>query len=224
MRPYAIVGELLLSDGTTYTRLATDEAPDMEEALRRAATVVGRWRGEQLADHPHATVRAVIEVQVGADDAAPGRASDGTQDEEESEQSEEEPPRFPHEQGSALLFGRVALGGIIIESGAHRHALSAMMFIIRVLINRRRCDRKPAPWAHGRYCRDIGKTDPGIAAADGIIAGEVRGAGGAGPDVLRGDRAGRAQPVGEAARENRHRAGSADRRIIHRVRARARAR
>jgi len=86
MRPYAIVGELLLSDGTTYTRLATDEAPDIEEALRRAATVVRRWRGERIADHPHATVRAVIEVQVGEDDAAPGGSSDGTQDEEESEQ------------------------------------------------------------------------------------------------------------------------------------------
>jgi len=92
MRPYAMVGELLLSDGTTYTRLATDEAPDMEEALRRAATVVGRWRGERIADHPHATVRAVIEVQVSEDDAAPGRSSGGTQDEEESEQCQEEPP------------------------------------------------------------------------------------------------------------------------------------
>ncbi len=92
MRPYAMVGELLLSDGTTYTRLATYEAPDMEEALRRAATVVGRWRGERIASHPDATVRDVIEVQVGENDVAPGRASDGTQDEEESEQCQEEPP------------------------------------------------------------------------------------------------------------------------------------
>ncbi len=153
MRPYAMVGELLLSDGTTYTRLSTYEALDMEEALRRAATVVGRWRGEWIADHPHATVRAVIEVQVGEHHAAPGRSSDGTQDKEESEQCQEEPPRFPHEQGGALRIGRITFGGIIIESGAHRHALSAMMLINRVLINRRRCDRKPAPWRHGRYCR-----------------------------------------------------------------------
>jgi len=85
MRRYAIVGELLLSDGTTYTRLATDEAPDREAALRRAVGLVGRWREERIVGHPDATVRDVIEVQVGADDAAPGRASDGTQDEEESE-------------------------------------------------------------------------------------------------------------------------------------------
>ena len=32
MRPYTLVGELLLSDGTTYTRLATYEAVDMEMA------------------------------------------------------------------------------------------------------------------------------------------------------------------------------------------------
>ncbi len=81
MRSYAMVGELLLSDGTTYTRLATDEAPDIEEALRQAATVVGRWRREQIAGHPDATVRAVIEVQVGEHHAAPGRSSDGAQDE-----------------------------------------------------------------------------------------------------------------------------------------------
>jgi len=81
MRSYAMVGELLLSDGTTYTRLATDEAPDIEEALRQAATVVGRWRGERIADHPDATVRAVIEVQVGEDHTVSGRSSDGTQDE-----------------------------------------------------------------------------------------------------------------------------------------------
>jgi len=97
MRRYAIVGELLLSDGTTYTRLATDEAPDMEAALRRAAGLVRRWREERIVGHPDATVRDVIEVQVGADHTAPGRASDGTQDEEECEQCEEEPPRLPHE-------------------------------------------------------------------------------------------------------------------------------
>jgi hypothetical protein len=71
MRSYAIVGELLLSDGTTYTRLATDAAADMEAALRRAAEIVGRWRGERIASHPGATVRDVIEVQVGADVAVP---------------------------------------------------------------------------------------------------------------------------------------------------------
>jgi len=115
MRPYAIVGELLLSNGTTYTRLATDDAPDMEAALHQAAAIVRRWRRERIAGHLHATVRDVIEVQVSEDHAAPGRASDGTQDEEESEQCQEEPPRFPHEQGSALRIGRVALGGTIIE-------------------------------------------------------------------------------------------------------------
>ncbi len=71
MRRYAIVGELLLSDGTTYTRLATDDAPDIEEALRRAAGIVGRWREERIVGHPDATVRDVIEVQVGADHTAP---------------------------------------------------------------------------------------------------------------------------------------------------------
>ncbi len=71
MRPYALVGELLLSDGTTYTRLATYEAVDMEMALRRAVTIVGRWRGERIASHPDATVWDVIEVQVGEDPATP---------------------------------------------------------------------------------------------------------------------------------------------------------
>ncbi len=203
MRPYAMVGELLLSDGTTYTRLATYEVADMEAALRRAAEIVGRWRGERIASHPGATVWDVIEVQVGADDAAPGRASDGTQDEEEGEQCQEEPPRFPHEQGGALRIGRIMFGRRVVASGVHCHSLSTMMFIIRVLINRRRCDRKPAPWAHGRYRRYLGETDPGIAAADGVVAGAVRGAGGTGSDILRGDRAGGAQPVGEAAREDR---------------------
>jgi len=71
MRPYAIVGELLLSDGTTYTRLATYEAADMETALRQAAEIVGRWRGERIVDRPEATVRDVIEVQVGEDAGSP---------------------------------------------------------------------------------------------------------------------------------------------------------
>ncbi len=81
MRSYALVGELLLSDGMTYTRLATYEAADMEAALRRAATIVGRWRRERIVGHPDATVRDVIEVQVGADHAASGRSLDGAQDE-----------------------------------------------------------------------------------------------------------------------------------------------
>ncbi len=71
MRRYAIVGELLLSDGTTYTRLATDEAVDMEAALRQAATIIEQWRSERIVGHPDATVRDVIEVQVGKDPAAP---------------------------------------------------------------------------------------------------------------------------------------------------------
>ncbi|MDQ2785487.1 MAG: hypothetical protein M3Y58_10870 [Chloroflexota bacterium] len=71
MRSYAMVGELLLSDGTTYTRLATYQAADMEVALQRAVAVVRQWRAERIADRPHATVRAVIEVQVGEDPAAP---------------------------------------------------------------------------------------------------------------------------------------------------------
>ncbi len=217
MRPYAIVGELLLSDGTTYTRLATYQAPDMEEALRRAATVVGRWREERIVGHPDATVRAVIAVQVGEDHAASGRASDGTQDEEEREQCQEEPPRFPHEQGGALRIGRIMFGGRVVASGVHCHALSVVMLIIRVLINRRRCDRKPAPWAHGKYCRYLGETDPGIAATDGAVAGAVRGAGGAGPDVLRGDRAGGAEPVGQATGQDRCSAGCIDRGVIHRA-------
>ncbi len=71
MRSYALVGELLLSDGMTYTRLATYEAVDMEMALHRAAEIVGRWRGERIAYRPDATVRDVIEVQVGEDPTAP---------------------------------------------------------------------------------------------------------------------------------------------------------
>jgi len=71
MRSYALVGELLLADGTTYTRLAIYEAADMEAALRRAAEIVARWRGERIAAHPDATIRDIIEVQVGADAGPP---------------------------------------------------------------------------------------------------------------------------------------------------------
>lgn len=71
MGAYTMVGELLLSDGTMYTKLATYDAPDIEEALRRAAAVVRRWRGERIADHPTATVWEIIEVQVGEDHATP---------------------------------------------------------------------------------------------------------------------------------------------------------
>ncbi len=71
MRSSAMVGELLLSDGTTYTRLATYQAADMEVALRRAVGIVRQWRGERIADRPDATVRDIIEVQVGEDPAAP---------------------------------------------------------------------------------------------------------------------------------------------------------
>ncbi len=71
MRSYALVGELLLADGTTYTRLATYAAPDMEAALRRAAEIVARWRGERIPARPHAMVRDIIEVQVGADAGSP---------------------------------------------------------------------------------------------------------------------------------------------------------
>ena len=63
MRSYAAAGELLLADGTTYTRLATYEAVDMEAALRRAAAIVVRWRGERIAARPYATVSDIIEVQ-----------------------------------------------------------------------------------------------------------------------------------------------------------------
>jgi hypothetical protein len=111
MRPYTLVGELLLTDGTTYTRLATYDAPDMETALRRAAAVVRRWRGERIVGHPGAAVRDIIEVQVGEAPAAPSRRSDGPQDQQESEQRQEEPPRFPHQQGGALLISRVAFRG-----------------------------------------------------------------------------------------------------------------
>jgi hypothetical protein len=73
MRSYALVGELLLADGTTYTRLATYDAPDMEAALRRAAAIVTRWRGERIAAYPNATVRDVIEVQISEDHATQSR-------------------------------------------------------------------------------------------------------------------------------------------------------
>ncbi len=55
MRFYAAAGELLLADGTTYTRLATYDAPDMETALREAAAIVTQWRGERIPARPHAT-------------------------------------------------------------------------------------------------------------------------------------------------------------------------
>jgi len=71
MRSSAMVGELLLSDGTTYTRLATYQAADMEVALQRGVAVVRQWRAERIAGHPDATVRDVIEVQVGEVHAAP---------------------------------------------------------------------------------------------------------------------------------------------------------
>jgi len=40
-------------------------------ALRRAVGIVRQWRGERIADRPDATVRDIIEVQVGEDPAAP---------------------------------------------------------------------------------------------------------------------------------------------------------
>jgi hypothetical protein len=43
----------------------------MEAALRRAAEVVERWRGERIAARPHVTVRDVIEVPVSADAGLP---------------------------------------------------------------------------------------------------------------------------------------------------------
>ncbi|MDQ6905198.1 MAG: hypothetical protein M3176_00070 [Chloroflexota bacterium] len=73
MRSYAAAGELLFTDGTTYTRLALYEAPDMEAALRRAAAIIARWRGEQIAARPHATVRDIIEVQISEDHATLSR-------------------------------------------------------------------------------------------------------------------------------------------------------
>ncbi len=71
MRSSTPAGELLLADGTTYTNLACYEAPDMEAALRRAAAIVARWRGEQIAARPHATVRDIIEVQISEDAGSP---------------------------------------------------------------------------------------------------------------------------------------------------------
>lgn len=73
MRSYAAAGELLLADGTTYIRLATYDAPDMEAALRRAAAILARWRVEQIAARPHATVRDIIEVQISEDHTASSR-------------------------------------------------------------------------------------------------------------------------------------------------------
>jgi hypothetical protein len=145
MRSYAAAGELLLADGTTYTRLATYDAPDMEAALRRAAETVERWRVEQIAARPHATVRDIIEVQISDDPTASSRQSGGTQDQQEGEQRQEEPPRFPHEQGGALLVGMIARGGKVVRSSVHAHSPFDTMLIIRVLINRRRCGVKSPP-------------------------------------------------------------------------------
>ena len=102
MRPYALVGELLLTDDTTYIRLATYEAADMEAALRRAVAVVRRWRRERIVDHPGATVRDVIEVQVGEDHAALSRRSGASQEEQEGEEREKEPPRLADKRGETL--------------------------------------------------------------------------------------------------------------------------
>lgn len=71
MRRYALVGELLLADGTIYTRLTTYDAPDMETALQRAAALVRQWRAERIPTRPAATVRDIIEVQVSADAGSP---------------------------------------------------------------------------------------------------------------------------------------------------------
>ena len=73
VRSYAAAGEVLFTDGTTYTRLATYEAADMEAALRQAAEIVARWRGEQIAARPHAMVRDIIEVQISEDHATLSR-------------------------------------------------------------------------------------------------------------------------------------------------------
>ncbi len=69
-RPFVVVGELLLSDGTRYTHFAVYEAVDMESALRRAAVVVRQWRGERVEGHPNAAVRDITEVQINVDQAA----------------------------------------------------------------------------------------------------------------------------------------------------------
>lgn len=122
MRSYALVGELLFADGTTYTRLARYEAPDMEVALRRAAAIVARWRGERIAAYSHATVRDIIEMQISEDHTVSSR-SDSSQDQQEGEQREEEPPRFPHEQGGALLVGMIARGEKVVRSSVHAHSL-----------------------------------------------------------------------------------------------------
>jgi len=70
VRPFVLVGELLLSDGTHYTHYVTYEAADMEAALRRAAVAVRQWRGERVAGHAEATVRDITEVQVARHRAA----------------------------------------------------------------------------------------------------------------------------------------------------------
>ncbi len=70
VQPFAVVGELLLSDGTHYTHYTTYEVADMEAALRRAAVLVRRWRGERVERHPDAVIRDITEVQISVDEAA----------------------------------------------------------------------------------------------------------------------------------------------------------
>lgn len=62
VRAYAAGGKLPLADGTTYTRLATYDAPDMEAALRRAAIRSARHRPTISAARRSATLRDVIEI------------------------------------------------------------------------------------------------------------------------------------------------------------------
>jgi hypothetical protein len=121
MGAYAMVGELLLSDGTTYTRLAIYDAADMRAALRLAVAVVERWRGEQIAARPHATVRDVIEVQISEDHPASLRQSDGPQDQQESEQCQEEPPRLPRQQVGTLRVGGIMFGEGTVGIVMHRY-------------------------------------------------------------------------------------------------------
>jgi len=70
MRPFVLIGELLLSDGTRYSHFAVYEAADMEAAMQRAAVVVRQWRGERVEGHAEATVRDITEVQVARHRAA----------------------------------------------------------------------------------------------------------------------------------------------------------
>ncbi len=70
VRPFVVVGELLLPDGTHYTHFAVCEATDMEAALRRAVVTVHQWRGERMEGHAEATVRDITEVQISVEEAA----------------------------------------------------------------------------------------------------------------------------------------------------------